>query len=331
MRVSVVIPAYNAAGTIRAALASVGAQTVAPDEVVVVDDGSSDGTAVAVTESGIGARLLRQERGGPSAARNAGIAATSGDLVAFLDADDEWHPEKLERQLPLLTAAGTVAVATDWARSPVTAPAPPEPHVSTVTGAALLVLNRFQTSTVLARRDALEAVGGFDAALDGVEDWDLWLRLSAIGTIRKLDWPYVCYADSPIGVSKALDRVYVHGARMLEHRLAGQPSGHRQTIMAWHHLRFAVAFLLARDGRQASRCLREVLRPGIRRVAPRAAVRLLAPFLADRVRRRLPTAMRPRARTLGTARTFLDLLAARLYGGATGPRALRRRSNARRR
>ncbi len=289
VRVTVVIPAYNAAGTIRAALASVSAQTVAPDEVVVVDDGSSDGTTAAVTESGVAVRLLHQQRGGPSAARNAGIAATSGDLVAFLDADDEWHPEKLERQLPLVAAAGTVAVATDWARSPVTAPAPapPEPHVSTVTGAALLLLNRFQTSTVLARRDALEAVGGFDATLDGVEDWDLWLRLSEVGAIHKLDWPFVRYGDSPGGVSKELDRVHVNGARMLERRLAEQPSSHRQTIMAWHHLRFAVAFLLARDGRHMARCVREVLRPGVRRAAPQAAVRLLAPFLVDRVRRRL--------------------------------------------
>lgn len=292
MRVSVVIPAYNAGSTISAALSSVTAQTAVPDEIVVVDDGSTDGTSEIVRASGWPVRLLQQDRGGPSAARNAGIAAASGELIAFLDADDEWHPEKLERQLGLLAAVGSVAVATDWTRSPHTTPAPPEVHTSTITSAALLLLNRFQTSTVLARRDALEAVGGFDATLDGVEDWDLWLRLSEVGAVTKLDWPFVRYNDSPAGVSKELERVYRTGAIMLGRRFGDEPSRDQRTILAWHHLRFTMAFLLTGDKGQAARCLRSALRPPIRGAVPPATVHLLAPFLAGRVKRRLSATQR---------------------------------------
>ncbi len=284
---SVVIPAYNAEETIQAALVSVGAQTVAPHEVVVVDDGSSDRTPAVVRGYGPGVRLLHQDRQGPSAARNAGIAATSGDLVAFLDADDEWHPEKLERQLRVLDD-GAVVVATDWTRGPFAAVLPDQVPVSTVPGTDLLLLNRFQTSTVLARRSALDATGGFDTTLDGVEDWDMWLRMSEVGQVRKLDWPLVRYRDSPVGVSKALDRVYATGAVMLGRRFGARPARQERTILAWHHLRFAAAFALIGDRAHAAQCVRASLAPGVRAAVPEAAVRYLVPFLFDRVRRRIP-------------------------------------------
>jgi len=95
---SVVIPAYNAAGTIRQAIGSVLGQTVGPREIVVVDDGSTDGTASVVSSISAPIALIRQENGGPGAATTAGLACIAAPFVATLDADDLWLPTKIARQ-----------------------------------------------------------------------------------------------------------------------------------------------------------------------------------------------------------------------------------------
>ena len=286
MRLSVVIPAHDAEGTVAAAIASARAQTLPPDEVVVVDDGSTDGTASVAASCG--ATVVRQAQGGPSAARNAGVDASSGEWIAFLDADDEWHPDKLARQMPYAGVDGTVLVATDWSRALVAGPAPAEVPTSVLTSEQILLLNRFQTSTVLLERSAFYAAGSFDPSLDGVEDWDMWLRASCRGRVVKLDWPFVRYTDTASGYSKGLERVYRTGRTMLERRFGSTPSRHEREILAWHHLRFAVAFALDGDRGAARRCLVECHEHGLDAVAPSAAARYLVPFLARRVSRRLP-------------------------------------------
>ena len=97
VRISVVIPAYNAARFLPRCLASVFAQTLKPDEVIVVDDGSTDDTAALA--AALGARVISRPNGGLSAARNTGIQNASSEWIALLDADDLWAPEKLERQV----------------------------------------------------------------------------------------------------------------------------------------------------------------------------------------------------------------------------------------
>jgi glycosyltransferase involved in cell wall biosynthesis len=298
VRVSVVVPAHDAEATIEAALRSALNQTRPPDEIVVVDDGSVDKTAAAARRAGDAVRVVVQPQGGPSAARNAGVAASSGDWVAFLDADDEWHPEKLEHQLRL-AAGDVVLVATDWARDPVAARAPRVVPTSAIPTSRILLLNRFQTSTVLLRRDAFMAAGGFDPSLDGVEDWDMWLRASREGTVVKLDWPFVRYADVATGYSKALERVYRTGRRMLEREVGNPPAGRGKAVMAWHHLRFALAYFLAGDRAMARACLDDLRRAGLMAAAPEATVRYLLPFLAGRVRRRLRALAGGRGRATG--------------------------------
>jgi glycosyltransferase involved in cell wall biosynthesis len=115
MQISVVIPAFNAARFITETILSARAQTLAPMEIVVVDDGSSDDTA-AVAESQ-GCRVIRQPNGGVCAARNAGILAARGEWIALLDHDDVWEPRKLKRQADALAAhPGVACVATDFVR-----------------------------------------------------------------------------------------------------------------------------------------------------------------------------------------------------------------------
>src|SRR5262249_4621066 len=114
-RVSVVIPTYERRRWVCRAVESVLAQTRPADEILVVDDGSSDGTADELARRfGARVRVLVQPNGGVAAARNAGVRAARHPLVAFLDSDDCWLPSKLERQLPLHDDPSVVASLTNW-------------------------------------------------------------------------------------------------------------------------------------------------------------------------------------------------------------------------
>src|SRR4051812_1301977 len=97
--VSVIIPTYNSAALLAQAIASVLAQSVLPAEIIVVDDGSTDATEQLVQCHGSRVKYVRQRNQGVSAARNRGVASASGEFIAFLDADDVWHPRKLELQM----------------------------------------------------------------------------------------------------------------------------------------------------------------------------------------------------------------------------------------
>lgn len=274
-------------------------------------------------------RILCQAQSGPAAARNAGIDAAQQPWIAFLDADDIWHPGKLATQLAVAARHPcAVAIASDWVRQHPAAEAhlPTTPAAarhardgqpattgdagertdrcdasldaagpiptSKITAADLLVLNRFQTSTVLARSDDVRAVGGFDPSVDGVEDWDMWRRLAARGPIVKVDLALVSYTDRPEGYSKDLVRVHDTAMVMIRRAVAGLDRGTARRLRAWHHLRFAVAFALAGNRPVAAGCLRDIYREGLLSAVPGATIRHLAPFLLGRVRRRL-TATKP--------------------------------------
>jgi glycosyltransferase involved in cell wall biosynthesis len=181
------MPAYRAARTIGRAIDSLLAQTQQPDEILVIDDGSPDDLPAALAAYGKRVRLHRQPNGGAASARNRGIELATGDLIAFLDADDYWEPHKLERQLTILERHPEVGlVAANFYQQPIGSPRyplrlPPEAHRDRVLrprGAeALAVARRIWTSTVLIRREAL-GDHRFDVTLPTAEDVDLWLRLA---------------------------------------------------------------------------------------------------------------------------------------------------------
>lgn len=287
--VSVVIAAYNAEPTLRAALQSALRQDPRPAEVIVVDDGSEDGTA-SVAAAFPEVRVVKQANAGPSAARNTGIAEASQPWIAFLDADDLWLPDRLARQLATLRRYPQAGLlAGDWVRDEDETGPATRGTVSLPGYRDILLLNRFQTSTVLVRAELLQRSGGFDPSLDGAEDWDLWLRCAALAPVVKLDEPLVVYRDEPDGYSKDLIRLYRRMLPMLQreqHRSDLNP-GTFARIMAWHHLRFAVAFLLAGQREQLSEVITDLRLAGLLRHVPAATVLYLAPFLARRALRRL--------------------------------------------
>lgn len=174
--ISVVIPVYNGANTILRALKSVRQQTLAPAEVIVVDDGSLDETATVVSRFLVdsrlaGWRLIRQTNKGPASARDVGIKSANGRHIALLDADDEWTPEKLERSMASMRALELDIIG---ARLPCDRSARGD-GCSLIEKRSTLFRNPYFTSTVVFVRDAYFQVGGFDVSQRYSEDYKLWL------------------------------------------------------------------------------------------------------------------------------------------------------------
>lgn len=230
-RVSVVIPTYERADLVGRAVDSALAQTVEDVEVIVVDDGSTDGTHEAVAaESDPRVRYLEHETNrGVSAARNTGIEAASGEYVAFLDSDDEWLPRKLERQLAALDDRGDgwVGAYCDVATAGLSGLSRLAAAVSETLfrssapqeggrelAAALLSMRVFMGpgSTLLVERDALTAAGSFDEGLSIYEDWDLVLRVLSVGKLAYVDEPLAVThftGDAPAEAYVENDRRYL--------------------------------------------------------------------------------------------------------------------------
>ena len=194
--ISIVIPTHERRDLVRRAIGSVLDQHRSPVDVVVVDDGSTDGTAAAVEELGVEAvRVLRQDNRGPSAARNAAVAECRGDVVAFLDSDNTWFPHHLGYVAELFnlhSEAALVATQRNYAfgdetPSQATVRDMANPLLLNVEGVAVL-------SAVAVRRAAFLEAGGFDERLWYGEDNDLFLRLALLG-------PFACIAARTVRVS----------------------------------------------------------------------------------------------------------------------------------
>jgi glycosyltransferase involved in cell wall biosynthesis len=220
MRVSVVIPTYNCAPLVREAIASALAQTVPPFEVLVIDDGSTDDTRAVISQFGSPVRYVWKPNGGVSSARNRGLAEVQGDLIAFLDADDVWHPNKLRRQIEILRDQPALGLlGTGVVRWPGAFPedAGSRPGaVREVTLDALVVRNHFVTSSVVVRREVARAVGEFDRNLSGPEDYDFWLRAAQRTPAANLPLPLTGYRDVGGSLSKHAARMEDGMRRILE-------------------------------------------------------------------------------------------------------------------
>ena len=217
--VSVIIPVHNYAGFIRRAVDSALAQTYRPVECVVVDDGSTDETPQVLAGYGERIRVIRTAQQGPATARNAGIRSSRGELIAFLDADDCWLPEKLARQVealerePSLGAVGCAVVFVNAAGEKTGGHAFPSPPVPTNLERQLcdLACRRLwvggSCSGALVRRRVLDDVGLFDESLKAAEDWDLWMRLVAKYPYRNLPDALVRITRHDTGFARNVEKV----------------------------------------------------------------------------------------------------------------------------
>ena len=191
--VSVIIPTYNRGWILKEALESVLAQDFRDFELIVVDDGSTDGTAELLAACGPPVRVLTQPNRGVSAARNLGLSAARGQLVAFLDSDDLWLPAKLKEQVGFFRANPEAMICQTqelWIRDGVRVN-PKERHrkFSGMIFERCLPLCLVSPSAVMMRTCLFEVVGVFDEQLPACEDYDLWLRISCRYPVHLIDTP----------------------------------------------------------------------------------------------------------------------------------------------
>jgi glycosyltransferase involved in cell wall biosynthesis len=195
MKISVIIPTWNRAHYLAAALDSVYAQSVPPHEIIVVDDGSADNTRALLTRHHPDVRYIFQQNRGVSHARNTGITAASGDWIALLDSDDRWQPHKLERQQATIHAnPGCKLCHSDeiWIRNGKRVN-PMKKHAKH--GGRIfrycLPLCVISPSAVMIHRELFTEIGLFDEALPACEDYDLWLRICAVYPVLYVEQPLI--------------------------------------------------------------------------------------------------------------------------------------------
>jgi glycosyltransferase involved in cell wall biosynthesis len=211
--VSVIIPCYDCASTVRETVASVFAQDFDEIEVIAVNDGSRDDTLAVLRSMEPRIRVIDQPNSGPPEARNAGMAAARGEYIAFVDADDLWLPGKLSAQVGHLERHPDVGVVfAEWHVWRPDADGQFRPPAALTTARVtdtldeaasgwlyprLLLKSQMLTSTVLLRASLARQVGPFDRSLRNGEDYDYWLRLSRVTPLHKLAAVGVLYRQLP--------------------------------------------------------------------------------------------------------------------------------------
>ena len=219
--ISVVIPTYNRRQTIGRSIDSILNQTLFPSEIIVVDDGSTDGTSDYIQSNFPSIRLLQQPNKGVSSARNMGIRSSNSDWVALLDSDDEWFPKKLEKQVMTLSQNLDIKFCHTeeiWIRNGVRVNQMKKHqkyggHIFN----KCLDMCRISPSSVLFHRSILDDVGYFDKDQKVCEDYDLWLRITAKYPVLYIDESLIKkYGGHEDQLSKVKDGIESHRIKVLE-------------------------------------------------------------------------------------------------------------------
>ena len=259
--VSVIMPAYNASPYIGEAIRSVIDQDYPNIELIVVDDGSVDGSAEVAESFGSRVKVIRQANAGVAAARNRGLAAARGELIAFLDADDLWLPGKLSAQVAYLSQHPETAVVygvfTRWHAKPDGSFDPPpvpvvqnpqSPIVADHSGwiyTELLLGSIVHVITAMIRRDVADRLGGFDESLPTGEDYDFWLRMSrqfrAVKLNRVLAY-YRIHSTSITKVPRAENNEYAVLKKTLNQYGLSGPDGRIVEIRSINNRLFLLCF-----------------------------------------------------------------------------------------
>jgi len=249
--VSAIIPTYNRAHIICDAVESVLAQTYPHIETIVVDDGSKDDTLARLEQYGDRIRVVSQANAGPAAARNRGIAMAQGELVAFLDSDDLWLPQKIQRQVALLEQAGESVpcclsnIMMKWnsgdRASFDIALLKPEAEQGVWLNVDEVLATRFVlfNQGIVIRRKVLEKIGGFDESIRYLEDYELPLRLSLEGPWAFIQTPLVIWRESMTNsVYKNSQREELCTSECLvevfETHLTRVEKAHREARLRWY-------------------------------------------------------------------------------------------------
>ncbi|RKX30893.1 MAG: hypothetical protein DRP22_04525 [Verrucomicrobia bacterium] len=303
--VSVVIPCFQAAEYVGEAIESALAQTHPSVEVIVVDDGSSDGTVEVVQQFGKRVKLLQEPHRGAAAARNRGWRTARGEYVQFLDADDLLHPEKIARQLQAAGGSRREIVFCDCEIVSLSGEAVRIPALGPYTGGDPVVfLLRYQvlTAAALYPKTLLQRVGGFDEDLPCAQEFDLNLRIACLGgALRYVPSKLCTWRQRPGSISSHEAQVFMQFPRIVTRakellERSGQLTPSRRLALA-EALARAGRYLLRRghsaEGRRCLRLAEGIDRTGARAVYSRPA-RLLLPLLGAEGVERLAVMRRSR-------------------------------------
>lgn len=248
--VSVVIPTYNYGRYVTEAVKSALAQTLPPMEIIVVDDGSTDDTAVRLAPYMQRIQYIYQENRGLPTARNTGIRKATGEWIALLDADDVWHPQKLEVQLRAVEDLNGVALIGSPSAPMLEEPLP-VPKVYELTVRDFVLSSRTGTTGALIRRSSFETVGYFDETLRSVEDRDMWLRLAARFRCVLVDSQCWWYRPHPGQMNRNADRMFANYKEVLRKFFSEHPEHHRLRRQAMAYLFFDAAWPYFEEGRRS--------------------------------------------------------------------------------
>jgi len=232
--VSVIIPTYNRSGTITRCIESVLAQTYQPIEIIIVDDGSTDDTSEILAGFIGRIKLVQQQNRGPSSARNLGFSLSCGTVVSFIDSDDTWHPQKIERQMRILSncdervsccVCNATIIDTDQSHKESFLVSNVEcdlsegywPNPCAIIASRFLLFNQ----VVAIRRSAFELLGGYDESLWVLEDHELALRLSKHGSWAFISDPLVTKYNDNKGIGVAVMQNKLKHANAWEKMLSG--------------------------------------------------------------------------------------------------------------
>ena len=224
MKISVVIPTFNRISLVARAIDSVLKQSLNPYEIIVVDDGSEDGTSEMIQNKYNSIKLIRQQNNGVSAARNKGIKHAKGDWIGLLDSDDEWTEKKLENQADRLIKTPEYDFCHTneiWIRNGVRVNQRKkhEKYGGYIFDKCLDIC-RISPSSVLFRKNILDHIGWFDSQLPVCEDYDLWLRITSEYRILFIDEPLIIkYGGHDDQLSRSVESIEFFRIKSLENLL----------------------------------------------------------------------------------------------------------------
>lgn len=300
-RVSAIIPTYNYARYVAAAVDSALSQSFEDLEIVVVDDGSTDETRETLRHLGTRIRYIPRAHRGLAATRNAGIGVSRGRYLAFLDSDDLWLPDKVSMQVARLDAepaVGLVYTEATLFNDESTTEIPHSywsEHPSGKILPWLLRHNVVPSPTPMVRRELFEKVGPFDERLSACEDWDMWIRIAQVSEFAYVDRVLARYRVHSANMSLDQERMMAGRFRVLEKTFSGTgvPSEarrlRRSVFSRWHADYALHHFYAERYAQARSEVMRAVaLHPGCLAHGQTAAVLLSCLFgsaTAKRLRR----------------------------------------------
>ena len=225
MNISVVIPTYNRIELLKRSIDSVINQTIKPSEIIIVDDGSNDGTEAMVKKKYDSVKLIKQKNKGVSAARNSGIKASSGEWICFLDSDDEWKNDKLEKQITAVANNSDYKFFHSneiWIKNGkrINQKKKHKKYGGDIFKKCLDMC-RISPSSVLIDKNIFEEIGFFNENLVVCEDYELWLRICDKYEVFFIDEPLIFkYGGHQGQLSYSIDSIEYHRIKALEYLLS---------------------------------------------------------------------------------------------------------------